>query len=62
MTDQEHYIILVVDDKEFLCLDMPQLFSQLQANSQYTFRTIKFYRNKEYNEKSSKLYNLVYNK
>lgn len=62
MTDQEHYIILVVDDKEFLCLDMPQLFSQLQSNSQYKFREIKFYRNKEYNEKSSKMYNLVYNK
>jgi len=59
---EEHYIIVVVDDKEFLCLDMPQLFSQLQSNSQYKFRTIKFYRNKEYNEKSSKLYNLVYNK
>ena len=62
MTDQEHYIILVVDDKEFLCLDMPQLFSQLQSNSEYKFREIKFFRNKEYNEKSSKLYNLVYNK
>lgn len=62
MTDQEHYIILVVDDKEFLCLNMTQLFSQLKSNSEYKFREIKFFRNKEYNEKSSKLYNLVYNK
>jgi hypothetical protein len=60
MTEQVNFIIFVVDDKEYLCNNESELLAYL-SNTEYTSRKIKFFKDKEYNEKISKFYNRKYN-
>jgi hypothetical protein len=65
MTDQEHYIILVVDDKEYICNNTNELISCIQSNTEYVSREIRFFKNREYDEQISKRFNKnydIYNK
>lgn len=61
MTEQEHYIIFVVDDKKYVCNNESELNSCIQSNTEYVSREIRFFKNKEYNEQISKFYNRKFN-
>lgn len=60
MSDQDNYILFIVDTQEYICNNESELISILQT-TQGTSREIKFFKNKEYNPRISRFYNKKYN-
>jgi hypothetical protein len=61
MSEQDNYIVFIADAQEFICNNEPELISILQTTSQLTSREIRFFKDKQYNERISRFYNKKYN-
>lgn len=60
MSDQENYILFIVDTQEYKCNNESELISILQT-TQGSSREIKFFKNREYNPRISRFYQKKYN-
>ena len=61
MSEQDNYIVFIADTQEFICNNESELISILQTTSQLTSREIRFFKDKQYNERISRFYNKKYN-
>jgi hypothetical protein len=60
MSEQDNYIIFIVDSQEYVCNNESELISILQT-TQGASREIKFFKDKQYNERISQFYHKKYN-
>lgn len=60
MSEQDNYIIFIVDGQEYVCNNEPELISILQT-TQGASREIKFFKDKQYNLRISRFYHKKYN-
>ena len=61
MSNQDNYIVFIVDTQEYICNNEPELISVLQTTTEYISREIRFFKDKQYNERISRFYNKKYN-
>jgi len=61
MSEQDNYIVFIADTQEFICNNESELTTLIQTTSQLTSREIRFFKDKQYNERISRFYNKKYN-